>query len=74
MSAGTIVVIAVIVIVASVAAFFADRVLDAAVGGSYALVQIAWARRGHRMFWIVLSAAVLLAVALTVLGVLANAW
>jgi len=74
MSAGTIAVIAVIVIVASMAAFFADRVPDAAVGGSYTFVQRAWARRGHPLFWIVLAAAVVLAVALTVLGVLANAW
>jgi ABC-type Fe3+ transport system permease subunit len=65
-------VVAVVLIVACVAAFLADRALNAAVGGSYALMQNAWRRRGHRLFWMALAAAVILAVGATALALLAN--
>ena len=45
MSALGVAVIAVALVVTCVAASFADRLLDATVGGSYVLVQMAWRRR-----------------------------
>ena len=65
-------VVAVVIICA--AAFYADRLPDASVGGSYALVQRAWRRRGHRLFWIGLAAAAGLAATLTIFGIVANGW
>jgi hypothetical protein len=65
-------VIAVAVVIICAAAFLADRLIDAAVGGSYGLVQRACRRRGHRMFWIGLVGVVVLAFVLTALGILAN--
>jgi transcriptional regulator with XRE-family HTH domain len=64
--------IAAVAILAAVVAIFADRLLDSAVGGSYALVQKARARRGHRGFRIALVGAVTLAMGLTIVGILAN--
>ena len=72
MSALGIAVVAVVVVIACSAAVLADRLLDAAVGGSYSIAQKAWRRRGRRLFWIALVAAVVLAVALTIVGILAN--
>lgn len=74
MIALTIALIAVVVIVACMAALLADRLLDAAVGGSFVLVQKALCRRGHRLFWLALGGAVILAAGVTVAALMANAW
>jgi len=65
--------IAAVVAAACVAAIFANRLIDSAVGGSYALVQRAWARRGHRGIQLALFTSVLLAAGLTILGIVASA-
>lgn len=72
MNALAIVAIAAIALLACVAAIYGDRLLDSAVGGSYALVQRALTRRGHRGFRIALMGSALLAIGLTILGIVAN--
>jgi ABC-type Fe3+ transport system permease subunit len=72
MNASGILVIAVVLIVICFVAVVLDRLLDSAVGGSYALVQRAGARRGLPWFRLALGASVILAVSLTIGGILAN--
>lgn len=73
MNALSVIAIVAVAILAIVAAIFADRVLDTTVGASYALVQRTLARRGQKGFRIALLGALILAIALTIVGVLANA-
>jgi hypothetical protein len=73
MNALGVVAIVTVAILAIAAAAFANRVLDTAVGGSYALVRKALARRGHSGFRIAVLGASMLAIGLTIVGILANA-
>jgi hypothetical protein len=73
MNALGVVAIGTAIILAIAAAVFADRVLDAAVGGSYALVRRAQARRGRAGFRLAVLGAAMLAIGLTIVGILANA-
>jgi ABC-type Fe3+ transport system permease subunit len=62
----------VLVILFVFVAVFLDRVLDRTVASSYLLAQRAWLRKGSRGFRILVVAAMLLAIGLTLVGILAN--
>ena len=64
--------LAVLVVIGVIVAVTIDRMVDRSVASSYVLVQKALARKGKGGFLIVLIAAIVLAVALTLLGIAAN--